>query len=168
VGNANMNCYEQDVSSLESRLKREKTVAIVGGILSLGLFRNKVNVQNVSSKLIKARESLSKFEDINRNIKELEKDSRVIILSGVRVSENTFADVPAAIAKDYGIDWDVLRLSILERDDYRCQESDGYCKGPLQVHHKLPLSQGGTNTSFNLITLCYYHHILKHPHMMER
>ena len=60
---------------------------------------------------------------------------------------------------DYGPDWDFIRKSVLNRDEYRCQ----MCKKnnssePLHVHHKQPLrsftSLDDANQLSNLISLC--------------
>lgn len=58
--------------------------------------------------------------------------------------------------------YDVIRVSILERDHYKCQEC-GFFKY-LEVHHILPRSQGGSNDPTNLITLCRRCHAKKHGH----
>jgi 5-methylcytosine-specific restriction endonuclease McrA len=89
-------------------------------------------------------------------------------IQGVRVSKHTFADLPVLGAAQYGVNWEQLRDMVLTRDDHECQEADGRCEGPLQIHHRTPLSRGGTNDLRNLVTLCHYHHCCKHPHMRER
>lgn len=161
-----MNCYEQDVVDLKTKLRKQKVVGKIGALVTFGLFKNKSNIERTLSELTDARRSLQRFQSTCYDIDKTDKDSKEIILSGVRVSQNTFSDVPVIGRQDYGIDWDVLRMTILERDNYECQESDGYCQGPLQVHHRTPLSRGGTNSESNLVTLCRYHHSLKHTHMI--
>jgi HNH endonuclease len=58
-----------------------------------------------------------------------------------------------------------LRHQILERDQFRCKECgrtpdrDGVT---LQVHHKIPVNQGGTNDPSNLVTLCADDHAGRH------
>ena len=78
-----------------------------------------------------------------------------------------FSDIPVLNGADYPLDWDNLRDMILTRDNYECTEGDGYCDGPLQIHHIVPLSKGGPNDPDNLTTLCFYHHSLKHSHMQR-
>lgn len=68
-----------------------------------------------------------------------------------------------------------LRAQALERDGGRCQPArlglpGTYCKdvrdergtdknaSRIHVHHIWPLSQGGTDTLDNLVTLCRGHH----------
>lgn len=99
---------------------------------------------------------------------EIDKSIEVIILNGVRVGKHTFSDLPVIDREDYGINWGILREQILSRDSYECQESDGYCRGPLQIHHLIPLSKGGSNVAHNLETLCVYHHSLKHEHLRNK
>ena len=86
----------------------------------------------------------------------------------MRISEHTFSDMPVVDKADYGFNWENLREQILTRDNYECRESDERCLGPLQIHHIVPLSKGGSNEMNNLKTLCFYHHSLKHRHMREK
>ena len=88
-----------------------------------------------------------------------------IEIEGARISKNTFSDLPVLGAEGYPKDWENLREIILSRDNYQCQENDAMCTGPLQIHHIIPLSKGGTNRPNNLTTLCMYHHCQKHEHM---
>jgi hypothetical protein len=52
-----------------------------------------------------------------------------------------------------------LHETILKLDNYKCRYS-GCTRQELQVHHIIPRSQGGKDTEWNMITLCYYHHDL--------
>ena len=66
---------------------------------------------------------------------------------------------------DYGVDWGCIRVDVLERDDYSCQdcglsnekhvEEYGMC---LHIHHKKPLREfenaTEANKMNNLITYC--------------
>jgi hypothetical protein len=93
---------------------------------------------------------------------------QTVLIDGVRISKNTFADFPTLGYAGYPRDWEQLRLMVLGRDNYQCQGEDIYCDGPLQIHHKIPLLKGGANSLDNLLTLCLYHHCCKHPHMREK
>lgn len=55
------------------------------------------------------------------------------------------------------------RKQILKRDNHKCRLC-GYDRdiGMLQVHHLTPVTNGGTQHSWNLITLCYSCHIFMH------
>ncbi|RLG19529.1 hypothetical protein DRN74_06725 [Candidatus Micrarchaeota archaeon] len=64
----------------------------------------------------------------------------------------------------YPDNWDELRRACYARDGYRCQQC-GATNVRLHAHHIIPLSQGGTNTLDNLITLCEECHAKYHPHM---
>ncbi|MEQ4725728.1 HNH endonuclease [Nonomuraea sp. B19D2] len=60
-----------------------------------------------------------------------------------------------------------LRHTILERDNKTCQDC-GAVPGQgvaLQVHHVLPVHQGGDNDESNLVTLCYNCHGGRHALM---
>jgi 5-methylcytosine-specific restriction endonuclease McrA len=51
-----------------------------------------------------------------------------------------------------------LRRAILERDGHTCRADGCDSHHRLQIHHKIPWSQGGTTDPENLITLCWFHH----------
>lgn len=53
-----------------------------------------------------------------------------------------------------------LRKSILVRDGYRCARC--LSPGPLDVHHKIPVSEGGSDDPTNLETLCEPCHVGEH------
>ncbi|WP_406048232.1 HNH endonuclease [Kribbella sp. NBC_00889] len=58
-----------------------------------------------------------------------------------------------------------LRYQILDRDNRQCRSCGATPERdrvPLQIHHKLPVSQGGTNDTENLITLCANCHAGRH------
>lgn len=48
----------------------------------------------------------------------------------------------------------ILRGIILDRDDYTCRRCLDPRSQPLDVHHRLARSQGGTHSPANLVTLC--------------
>lgn len=54
--------------------------------------------------------------------------------------------------------WDYLRDRILERDNQRCQVTGCPSRTELHLHHKRPISSGGSHTPENLVTLCAFHH----------
>jgi 5-methylcytosine-specific restriction endonuclease McrA len=56
--------------------------------------------------------------------------------------------------------YDRLRKSILERDDWRCQQCGR--RTHLEVHHQQHRSQQGADAEENLITLCSACHWRQH------
>lgn len=61
-------------------------------------------------------------------------------------------------------DFDVIRRTVRQQDGCRCSS----CKkdsqqAELHVHHIIPLSRYGTNSTRNLVTLCYSCHNKQHP-----
>lgn len=48
--------------------------------------------------------------------------------------------------------WSYLREIILDKYNYQCSICGQY--GEIDVHHKIPIKEGGTNEIENLITLC--------------
>ena len=58
--------------------------------------------------------------------------------------------------------WEVIRKAILRRDGYECK----LCLSgdtTLQVHHLVPIEQGGETIPANLLTLCHLCHSTIHP-----
>lgn len=72
----------------------------------------------------------------------------------------------------YPPDWSYRREKIKNRDSYICLHC-GYPMGfkrstrKLHVHHKIPISKGGTHDSSNLITLCSRCHYNTHRRKSE-
>lgn len=59
-------------------------------------------------------------------------------------------------ARGYGGGWDKLRLRILERDKYLCQQclTRGRVTPAREVDHILPKHKGGTDALENLSAIC--------------
>lgn len=67
--------------------------------------------------------------------------------------------------ENYPSDWDKLRRDVLERHLNRCvncQRADG----PLEIHHIVPVSQGGSHQVPNLVPLCEDCHEAAHSRKM--
>jgi len=53
--------------------------------------------------------------------------------------------------------WAILRACILERDGHRCREcgrTAAYGATWIEVHHRRPVSAGGSHRPWNLVALC--------------
>jgi len=57
--------------------------------------------------------------------------------------------------------WNYVRDVVLNTDKGRCQISGCPSRTELHVHHKRPLSLGGSHKIENLVTLCIFHHSLQ-------
>ena len=68
----------------------------------------------------------------------------------IRLFEET---QPAPTERPDSAAWATLRQVAIERDGYQCQGCTATANF-FDVHHIVPLSQGGSNTLSNLITLC--------------
>lgn len=58
-----------------------------------------------------------------------------------------------------------LRLYVLYRDHFICRDCGatyGETGGKFEVHHVLPVSEGGKDSPENLITLCAECHLRRH------
>ena len=137
-------------------------------ILSFGLTSNKKHLQKAKDEFTSKLAEYFRYQQIQNRTELLDSLPNIEFLEGIRLGQDTNSDISVIGREDYGYDWEIIRQAILLRDNYQCQESDGYCSGVLQVHHMIPLSKGGTNQSFNLITLCFFHHSLKHEHMKSK
>lgn len=71
----------------------------------------------------------------------------------------------------YPENWDDIRDRVLKRDNYTCQECGKTFpenrKYMLCLHHRIPLSRGGSNITSNLVTLCKDCHRLQHEHLQR-
>ena len=157
----NLNDFQREVDRAYKSLVFHRKVDVVLRVITFGLCTNRACLQRCKEDY---REAKSKYDRYASLIVESQV-AETIQIQGVRISKHTFSDLQVVGGQDYGIHWDALRQTILSRDNYECQQSDGLCYGPLQIHHIIPLSKGGSNDPSNLITLCLYHHTLKHEHM---
>ena len=57
-----------------------------------------------------------------------------------------------------------VRMRVLVRDNFRCQEPQCNCNRleHLTIHHLRARAAGGLDKPANLITLCRFHHWLRH------
>lgn len=136
-------------------------------LCSFGIYSNKANIQHYRTLYRQSIDNYNTYKKIMEKDKELSDLEKEITIRGVRISRMAFSDLSVANPAHYGFDWEILRNKVLERDNYTCCKQDARCNGPLQIHHIRPLSKGGTNNINNLITLCKYHHSLKHEHMRK-
>ena len=56
--------------------------------------------------------------------------------------------------------WKRLRRAALDRDGWRCVRCG--IAGPLEVHHVIPLEEGGTDVLANVASLCRACHMEAH------
>lgn len=64
--------------------------------------------------------------------------------------------------------WKYLRSIVLTKDSNRCQVTGCPSRLQLHVHHMRAVSDGGTHTPDNLVTLCDFHHALEPEKGHER
>jgi len=161
--------FQTDLRLAENRLAAQRRLGFWIRLLTLGIAENWSRIEEAREQVAQRKSELIQYESLIMEANRLD-DLLVqtIILNGVRISRQVFADIPVLAATDYGVDWEQLRDVVLTRDGYECQETDGYCRGPLQIHHVIPLLRGGRNDPDNLVTLCFYHHCMKHDHMRAR
>ena len=162
------NIFHSNLLGARKNYKFQEILDYLYRILSFGIFSNKKNLEKAKEDYTNKLSEYFRYEKIQSRTELLDKLPNIEFLDGVRLGQDTNSEIPVIGREDYGNDWEIIRQAILIRDSHQCQESDGYCSGVLQVHHIIPLTKGGTNQSFNLVTLCFYHHSLKHDHMKNR
>lgn len=73
--------------------------------------------------------------------------------------EEELGTVPSSRVKKYVLARDQHRCTFTGPDGRRCES-----RRWLDVHHRIPRSDGGSNDPDNLVTLCSAHHRLMHEH----
>lgn len=68
------------------------------------------------------------------------------------------------ILPPYAITWHSVRKAVIRRDNGVCGICGKHPANP-EVHHKTPLSEGGSNKLENLVTLCHECHQKIHRQM---
>lgn len=164
-----MTIFETDLQRAKDELQRAKRKGRWVSLLTFGLYSNASQIEKIERLVEKCEKESIRYGSLLEKAKALDDEILETVIDGARISisKNTFADFPTIGYPGYPRDWEQLRLMVLSRDNYQCQEKNTYCDGPLQIHHKIPLLKGGTNNADNLLTLCLYHHCSKHPHMRE-
>lgn len=66
----------------------------------------------------------------------------------------------------YGDDWDNIRFLVYKRDKFQCQNCGNKNKR-LDVHHRIPFLDGGSNDINNLISLCRSCHRKEEARLMR-
>jgi len=164
-----MTIFETDLQQAKDELQRAKRRGRWLRLMTLNLCSNASQIEKIERLVEKCEKESIRYDSLLLTAKALDDELlQTVLIDGVRISKNTFADFPTLGYAGYPRDWEQLRLMVLGRDNYQCQAKDTYCDGPLQIHHKIPVSKGGSNDMRNLLTLCLYHHCSKHPHMQQR
>jgi len=164
-----MTIFETDLQRAKHALERAKRRGRLFRLLTFNLCSNASQIEKVEQLVEKCEKERIRYDSLVERAKALDDEIlQTVVIDGVRISKNTFADFPTLGYTGYPRDWEQLRLMVLSRDNYECQDKDTYCDGPLQIHHKISLLKGGANSMDNLLTLCLYHHCSKHPHMWEK
>ena len=94
----------------------------------------------------------------------MKKPTKPFKTKSYRVKSGTVARIQR---ETYTKDWFAISRKIKVRDNHTCQGKGCGCKvrSELNVHHIVSLSRGGTNSPFNLITLCENCHRKRHRHL---
>ena len=161
------NIFERELNIANKRLARQKNFYNIMKCITFGFWKDKSKIVYSHKILLECLDNYNKYIELSERENTLNSSLFDDKIDNIRIGIQTYSDILVTGREDYGEDWNLIREVILTRDNFQCQESDGYCNGVLQVHHIIPLSKGGVNESHNLITLCYYHHSLKHEHMKQ-
>ena len=160
-----MNIYTRNLAVAESALSRISSWNKLLKKLTFGLLNLNIKEANCKAFLFERRQELDYYINSKKNYQDINVLVKNVNIEGSSVTKvNSLSRITAG-GTDYGADWEDISRHVRKRDLYQCNESDNNCVDSLQVHHIIPLSAGGSNDYNNLVTLCEYHHSLKHPHM---
>lgn len=143
-------------------------VAIVGSLISLIYYK----VQSFCKRTIEFLEQeklrhINEWNKLNPDPKEPElkefHDPSAILTSNDRRILEVFDYWPG-----YPPYWNYIRNVVLIRDNGRCQISGCPSRTEIHIHHRTPLSQGGSHRPENLVSLCVFHHGLQSEKGHER
>jgi hypothetical protein len=157
--------FDKEYLAVHRNLFWHKKINQLVKLFTFGLFNNEKRVSEFQLLIFEKKKQLDKYNELLKREENIENNIENANLNSIRIGKNTHSDINVIGREEYGNDWNIIRDMILSRDNYQCPDSDGYCSGVLQVHHLTSLTKGGTNQEHNLITLCFYHHSLRHEHM---
>ena len=151
-----MTIFETDLQRTKDELQRAKRRGRWLRLLTLNLCSNASQIEKIERSVEKCEKESIRYDSLLVRAKALDDEIlQTVLIDGVRISKNTFADFPTLGYAGYPRDWEQLRLMVLSRDNYHCQEKDTHCDGPLQIHNNIPLLKGGANNTDNLLTSQY-------------
>jgi hypothetical protein len=145
-------------------------IFLICGVLCIGILY--VYTVDFIDYLLKKRHKTTKIQD-GIQLYSAEKSANTPIITPLLNDHSTFI-LNGVIIPKYGrlpIDskeWKVLRYYCAKRDGGKqCVMYDANCYGAKQLHHKILISEGGTNEPSNLEWRCEAHHSQEHPHMIK-
>jgi hypothetical protein len=150
------------------RLERTKFLARIVRFISFGTITLNDRVQALEREVFLSRQDLDECLLASKEYSDMKLYLALCDIQGTSVTGFRTQTPLTVQLCDYGPDWSDISLRVKQRDAFTCQKADGRCRGPLQAHHIVELSRGGTTTEDNLITLCEFHHSLKHLHLQGR
>jgi hypothetical protein len=163
-----MTVFHQKLRLSQRRLERARFLGKILRFFSFGAISLSRRVESLELEVYLRHQDLEEYLLATKEYEDMKSYLAFCEIRGTGVT-NFGPQTPLTVKLcDYGPDWPDISQKIKQRDGFTCQEADGRCRGPLQAHHMVKLSHGGTNAEDNLITLCEYHHSLKHSHLQRR
>lgn len=160
-----MTVFHGNYEGAQKALRRARFWDKITRIVTIGMSNQSEQVRNAAEEEYRRHRELEEFLLNTQEYARLKDFLSKCCIEGTGVTKVVPSSGVTAGNQGYGHDWEDTSRTIKVRDNFRCQDADGNCHGPLQVHHIIFLSHGGANSEGNLITICKYHHSLKHPHM---
>lgn len=100
----------------------------------------------------------------SKGLNTLSKPKKLVISKSKSISK------PKIVAKtrdySYGDNWLKFSGTVKKEQGSKCSECPSYDR--VELHHIIPLSQGGKNNRLNMKPLCHKCHNKKHRHMKNR
>jgi hypothetical protein len=163
-----MTVFHENFRLSQRRLARARFLGRILRLFSFGIISLRKKVKVLEREAYLRHKDLEEYLLASKEYEDMKRYLAFCEIHGTGVT-NVGPRTPLTVRGcDYGPDWIDTSQKIKRKDGFVCQEADGRCRGPLQAHHIVSLSHGGTNAEDNLITLCEYHHSLKHSHMKRR
>lgn len=160
-----MTVFHEKLRIWRERLERTGSVGKILRALTFRVITLDERVAALESEVYQRHKDLEEYLLATQEYEDMKLYLHFCELRGTGIASAEPQSAVTTKRVEYGPDWSDISVRVRERDGFVCQEADRRCRGPLQAHHIISLSHGGTNTDDNLVTLCEYHHSLKHPHM---
>lgn len=160
-----MTVFHSNYEGAKKALRRARFWDKITRIVTIGMSNQSEQVRNAAEEEYRRHRELEEFLLNTQEYARLKDFLNKCRVEGSGITNVVPSSGVTAGYQGYGHDWEDTSRAIKGRDNFRCQDADGNCHGPLHVHHIIFLRHGGANSEGNLITLCKYHHSLKHPHM---
>ncbi len=98
-----MTLFKTDLQRTKDELQRAKTRGRWLHLLTFGLYRNASKIEKIERLVEKCEEETFRYDSLVKRAKALDDELlQTVLIEGIRISKNTFADFPTI---DYPVYW---------------------------------------------------------------